>query len=366
MGRTAPLIGVIMLAVMLIAGIVAMMNSIPLSIKTIYRYSARFCGITPRGDVSETPKIKAQVIANSPVPLERILEIRGAMTQVKSIVGKWPFVVIALRPNDLDYYLKKMDASAVTGRLPYPGEPAAVISEPVARNLGLKLGDTLLGPKLADGYSPKVVRVVGIAQTKLWIMVSDYQYVSENHYPPVDNLLVFTRNAADQVKFDHWAYRAFRGARAQVLAYYLVERDSNNMFKILYKILNVVIGMLVLVITFMMAMLINIYQTQRLVEFGLLQAIGYTKKQLLGRVYRETLIVLAGGWSLGVLAAYALLNVVYKFLFEPQAFAIDTMDLRAFSYTIPVPIAILTIASLTVYWRFRKFDPVAVVERRLV
>jgi hypothetical protein len=64
------------------------------------------------------------------------------------------------------------------------------------------------------------------------------------------------------------------------------------MFSILYRILDVVIGTLVLVITFMMGMLMNIYQSQRLVEFGLLQAIGYTKKQLFARVFAETAIVI--------------------------------------------------------------------------
>jgi putative ABC transport system permease protein/lipoprotein-releasing system permease protein len=38
----------------------------------------------------------------------------------------------------------------------------------------------------------------------------------------------------------------------------------------------------------------------------------------------------------------------------------------AISYTIPVPVAILVIAVGTIWLRFRKFDPVAVVERRIV
>jgi len=127
-----------------------------------------------------------------------------------------------------------------------------------------------------------------------------------------------------------------------------------------------VIAVLVLVITIMMGMLINIYQSQRIVEFGLLQAIGYTKRELLQRVMRETLWVLLLGWSIGLLCSYALLHVADALLMYPHAYALNTLDPIALKYTFPVPLSILIVATLTVFLRFRKFDPVGIVERRLV
>jgi len=138
------------------------------------------------------------------------------------------------------------------------------------------------------------------------------------------------------------------------------------MFATLYQILNVVIGTLVLVITTMMGMLMNIYQSQRLVEFGLLQALGYTKKQLLSRVVIETVFVVVFGWLLGLVAAYGLLNVAKRTLMDPKAFALNVLDPVAYAYSIPLPIAILIVAIATVVLRFRKFDPIGVVERRIV
>jgi ABC-type antimicrobial peptide transport system permease subunit len=182
----------------------------------------------------------------------------------------------------------------------------------------------------------------------------------------VDNIMVFARNLKDQNTLDHWAVKTFKGDRAIVFAYYVLEKQTDENFKTLYAILDVVIGVLVLVITIMMGMLINIYQSQRLVEFGLLQAIGYTKKQLLKRVLRETTWVLLLGWTVGLACAYGLLEIVNKILMYPHAYALDTLDPIAIRYTIPVPISILLVATLTVWLRFRKFDPVGVVERRLV
>ena len=364
-GRTVPLTLVIMMAVLLIAGIVSMIDSIPLSIRTIYRYSERSLGVSPRGDPALTSQIRKVIEEGSPVPIERIVVCRAAGGQVESIVGKWPFIVLGLKPDDLQYMLKEMDTTRLEGRVPKVGAPEAVISEPVARNRGLKLGSVLLGPDLPENYSPQEVKVVGIAQTEMWLMFADYTYEEANHFPAIDNLLVIARSLAEQEVLDRWAIEKFKGERAQLFAFHRLEEETSDMFQILYRILDVVIGTLVLVITMMMGMLINIYQSQRIVEFGLLQALGYTKRQLLKRTLVETFLVLILGWILGLAAAYGFLNIAKVVLMDPKAFALDTLDPIAYRYTIPIPLAILAVASMTVWLRFRNFDPVTVVERRM-
>lgn len=364
--KTVPLVAVIMLAVMLIAGIVAIMNSIPLSIRTIYSYSREYLGISPRGDDSMIPKFRERIERDAPVAPERIVECRATGATVRSLVGKWPFVMLGLTRPDAEYYLRRMGVQRIEGRLPERGKPEAIVSEPVARNLGLKIGSAVQRPDVQENYSPFPVRVVGIAKTDRWIMIGDIEYQRQNHFPPVGNLIVFARNREEQERLDRWAEKAFKGQRAHVFAYHLLEKDTGEMFSTLYKILNVVIAILVMVITAMMGMLMNIYQSQRLVEFGLLQAIGYSQRQLFRRMRRETLAVIVGGWLLGIACAVALLAAVRAALFAPNAYSLDPLDPIAYLYTVPVPVAVFAAATITVWLRFRKFDPVAVVERRLV
>ncbi|HWA83809.1 MAG TPA: ABC transporter permease [Fimbriimonadaceae bacterium] len=365
-GKTLPLIGVIMLAVMLIAGIVAMIDSITYSIQTIYSYSSNFLAINPRGDPLSTPRFRLEVERNTPVKLERVMVCRGAGTQVNSIVGKWPFVVLGLQQKDFDFWLKRLKVTGIDGRLPRQGRAEAIVSDPVARNLHLKLGSILLKPDSQESYSPSPVKVVGIAHTDQWTMVSDYEFMAQSYFPPIDDLVFFAYNRADQEKLDAWAFKHFKGERVFLWAYREIDRQTHTMFETLFAILNVVIALLVIVITVMMGMLINIYLSQRLVEFGLLQALGYTKRQLFRRVFKESAIVVVTGWVLGVGLGYVLLMVVKRTLMDPNAYAVLLNDPVAFRYTLPVPIAIMLAAWLTVYLRFRNFDPVSVVERRLV
>lgn len=366
LAKTAPLVGVIVLAVLLIAGIVSLINSIPLSIKTIYAYSRHYTGVTPRGNPLATPFLKQTLESESPVELDRLMTVRATSIEVKSIVGGWPFVVLGLTPEDTDYYLQRVDGTLTQGRLPRPDQPEVIISDELARNLNLKLNSIIMQPDDRDNYSPKAVRVVGIAESDNWFALAPIGYLRKNHFPPVDALLAFAKTARDQLTLDKWAEGRFKGESAEVFTYGALERQADTMFNILYQILNVVIATLVVVITLMMGMLINIFLSQRVQEFGLLQALGYTKRALVGRVLIETTTFIVTGWILGVIAAYAMLRVVKAILMDPHSFALDPLDKWAYAYSIPVPVAIFLVALGTLAVTFRRFDPVGVVERRLV
>ena len=365
-GKTIPLTAVIVLAVMLVSGIIAMIDSIPYSIRNVYSYAKEETGITPRGDPSLLPTLVETVKRKSPVPLDKIIICRASSSLVKSIVGKWPFIMLGLTQDDMRYYAARQLTKKIEGRYPNPGAPEALISRPVAKNLNLKIGSTILKPDDIENYAPVPVKVVGIAETERWYMIDSIEFQRDNYFPPIDDALIFAKNSTDQNKLDHWVVDKFKGQRPVIFAYFQIEKSTREMFATLYMILNVVIGALAIVITFMMGMLMNIYQTQRLVEFGLLQAIGYTKKQLLKRVLAESAAVITLGWVLGLICTYGLLNVANVVLMQPKAFFIDVFDRQAYAYTIPIPFCILVVASFTVILRFRKFDPVGVVERRLV
>ena len=364
-GKTGPLAGVIMLAVLLIAGIVTVMNSIPLSIETVYGFSRMLTGVTTRGDAAEIPALEA-LFETSPVPIEKQIRCRNTIFNVKSIVGPWPFVLYGFKSEDVGYVVQKFELGAIEGRLPNAGEPEVALTSQLATNLDLEIGDALLSPDDDRNYSPFPVKVVGIFESSEWMAFTSYGYLAVNHFPPIDVFLLFAENQQMQRKLDSWTEESLRGERAVVFTYPSLQRDTRDTFRTLFKILNVVVGLLVVVIAIMMAMLVNIYLTQRIVEFGLLQAIGITKKQLMARAIKEVSLVVVIGWVLGALLVYTLLSIIKAQLMDPKAYALNPVDPLAYGYTLSVPIVILVAAAITVWYRFKVFDPIAVVERRVV
>jgi putative ABC transport system permease protein/lipoprotein-releasing system permease protein len=107
----------------------------------------------PRHEFSLGPELR-QKLGPLPIPIERVITVRASGAQVRSIVGKWPFVVVGLKREDMEYFLRRIRVKRIDGRLPEPGKPEALITEPVARNLKLGLGGVLLSPEKKDDYSP--------------------------------------------------------------------------------------------------------------------------------------------------------------------------------------------------------------------
>jgi len=361
LSRTLPMVVVIALAVLLVAGIVALVNSVPLSVRSIYGYSKAFAAALPRNDPAYLPEMERE-LEESPVPIERVLRIRVAFFNVRSIVGKLPFVLHGISPEDGAFLRERLDLGQLTGRLPSPGAPEAVITRRLATNLGVNIGDVLLSPADPQNYSPQVVRVVGIHESDLWFAYGDFDYVARNHLPPVDDLIIV---AKDQRAFDRWAVEHFRGSRARILTHEELLRETDDSLRVLLQLLSVVIGLLVVVVTVMIGLFINIYLGQRLTEFGLLQAIGYTRSFLTRRASAEAALLVGLGWVLGVLLSLAVLWAAKVTLMDPKAYYLEPLDRVALAYTLPLPLSVLAASLLTIRLRFRKFDPVVVIERRV-
>jgi len=302
----------------------------------------------------------------SPVPIERKVVCQTATFEIKSLVGPWPFLVYGLKSKDADYVTRKLHLHDLEGRLPRIGEPEAAITLPIARNLQLSMGDILLAPNQEKRYSPKPVRIVGIWRSEEWFAMTSYEYLFHNHFPPLDALLVFAKDENTQRQLDVWAEKSLLGKHARAFTYIQLEKETRQTFATLFGILNLVIGMLVVVVTLMMSMLIQIFLSQRSTEFGLLQAIGFTKKQLMRRVLAESLWITVVGWISGAVFALFVFLVVKGEYFEPRGYYLDPFDVPAFLYTLPIPLAIFLAGFVTVWNWFRRFDPISIIERRVL
>lgn len=340
------------------------MNSIPLSIRKIYGHGRYFTGATSRGDMRFFSELSAH-FEKSPVPIERKVVCQTTTFEINSLVGPWPFLIYGLKAKDVDYVTKKVGLYALEGRLPRPGNPEAAITLPIARNLRLSIGDVLLAPNKEKHYSPQPVRVVGIWNSEEWFAITSYEYLFHHHFPPLDALLVFAKDEKMQRQLDAWAEKSLLGKHARAYTYLQLEQETKHAFATLFAILNLVIGMLVVVVTLMMSMLMQIFLSQRSTEFGLLQAIGFTKRQLMRRVLGESLWITIVSWTSGAVFALLLFFIVKSVYFEPRGYYLNPFDVLAFLYTLPIPMAIFLASFVTIWNWFRRFDPISIIERRI-
>ena len=353
---------VITVAVALVASVVTLVASIDLTVMTMYGYNRYFTVVTPRNALEVSEEVDA-AIQREPLT-SRVYTGKPAFTFVKTIFGKMPFVVFGVEPEARDELIRRCGLRLASGRLPEENKPEVALSAEIARNRRLKLGDVVLKPELEDSYAIVPVKLVGTFEGPVWLAISTRSFI-QGHFPvSPGGRLVLAASADQQGALDRALERNIDKARGRVWTYHGLVRETRDALSSLYLIMNVVIGIIVFSIAFLLGMLSSIYFTQRLPEFATLAAIGYQRSGLLGRVLGEISLLCVMGWVLGSALCFLVLTVIEAWVMHPRGLLLDPLDLSAYRYTLPLPVAIIGFSLVAIWNRLRTLDPVSIIERR--
>lgn len=361
-GKTLPIAFVITVAVALVASVVTLVDSIDLTILTMYGYQRRLTIVTPRNALEVSPDI-IRGIRKQPLVADVYGE-RPAFTMIKTIFGKMPFVIFGLEPAAQRQILSCCGLRLKTGRLPADGKPEVALSAEIARNQHLNLGDVVLKPDSVDSYSVVPVKLVGTLEGPVWFACTSESFIRDNFPVAPRGHVIVADSPARQRDLDRALDSSVDKARARVWTYAELVKETTDSLSSLYFIMRIIIGIIVFAIAFLTGMLANIYFTQRLPEFATLAAIGYQRRELLLRVFGETALFCLIGWALGSVLTVGLLLAIKGWLMTPRGLLLDAFDLAAYRYTIPLPLAITAFAVGAVWQRLRTLDPVSIIERR--
>ncbi len=371
--KVLPMGGVIVLSVFLICAIATIANSIGLTVRTIYRYTEFFTYVVPqRTTLVVADDQRAKVKADPRV--DRAIEGSIFFINIKTVIGRLPFVVLGVAESDRDYLAGRMGSTLLPGgRWPAEGMPECVLSEPIAENKHLKVGDIVASPTDEGGIAgaPMPVKLVGILKGPVWVAFCDKSFC-DSTFLATPRCILYTGKSPQDLDAINRAMMPLKNKRAgkldpskvNVLSRENLLAEVEDSLSTMYLILEVVSFTVIFVIALMSGMLSNIYFTQRVPEFGVLAALGYGRWQLIRRILAETTLLTVIGWILGALMSFALLTYLKDAVFRTRGLFIDPLDWFAMQHTIPIPIAITLFSVATVTVRLLRLDPVSIIERR--
>ena len=354
-----------MLSVFLVAAVVTIVNSIDLTVLTIYNYTRTFTPVIPRGGHLQVDAKVQQTIQNYP-GADRIIDNSAFFFNVNTVFGRVPFVCFGVSNEDRDYIIQRSGDRLSQGRMPDPGAAEAIVSEGIVRNRKLKVGDLIAGPTDSGSLVgvPVPVRLVGVLKGPTWLALTSKEFTDQNLPLVPHSLLICTKDIKDQVRFGDYLYAKLDRIKVQVFSFNALVHELRSTLSSMYVIMDLVIGTVVFVVTLMAGMLSNIYFTQRISEFAVLSAIGLRRSTLVWHAVSETAIITFIGWIIGVLVNWSLLSFLRGRVFEPRGMLINPGDFLAYAYTLPIPVFITLFAVATVSYRLAKLDPVSIIERR--
>jgi ABC-type lipoprotein release transport system permease subunit len=272
---------------------------------------------------------------------------------------------------DLPILLELFDVHVQKGRLPQPHSNELVLSAAIAANRDLHVGDVIGGkpnsddPLVYDDLPTEMVVVGILSPDRPWIGFASYEYLHSHELTSSRNprLLVIPHEGQKQA-LDNWLKESIDSTQTRITLYDVQLRDYEEMTMSVVITFTLLECMIAAVAAIALATLNHIFFTQRREEFGILNAMGRSRRWLVLRTLKETGSVVGLAWVTGAVLCGAGLLGMQNLVYAPRGLTLDFFNLAPWLLTTPVPLAVALASVGTIAWMLSRLDPVAVIERR--
>ena len=301
-------------------------------------------------------------------------EVVRRTTRTQGIFGSEGRPIYFLSDEDRQAFADRYGWRLIEGRLPRTGTNEVALTENILQNRGLKIGDRIGQAADEKDYLDGEWLIVGsLAGDKVTGGIGDRAYIREHfltdpdlppevaNRPHVLTLLPVEGREAELEAFLDSLPKDEVDSFHRTKAKQRLDDELANVNVIIW-VLN---AMSIVVLALALGLLNVIFFMQRANEFGLLAALGYTKRFLTMRTFLEAAVTVAAGWALGILISQAIYTVLNTVLFTPKGLAALTiMTPRVLLFTVPVPVTVTVFSVAIVLWQLWRMDPIAIIERR--
>ncbi len=350
---------------------VAILDSTTLMIPEI-GYLKHVSQVFPNGAPSFEPGVTSRIQSHSDV--ERMIPESGLWIRQPAVANPFHASLLGIPWDDLEYLIGRCGMRLKEGRLLQPNTNEIVLSEEVARALGLQLGDPISQEIDPEAYSDILTPMVlvGILEKdpaaepgpNAHIGFVSYEYLGshELYEQRMNNMLVVAGEGRRQA-VNQFLETEIASPRTVVNSY---EREHSLYVQDRQGLLFA-FGFINCVVAIGAAIIVGIANqiaiTQRLPELGMLNALGYHKKRLIRRLALETAAVSGLSWIVGLVLAFVVLIWMKNGIYYDRGMELDLLNLTPLWFVVPIPLTVVVLSTIGMVRVFAKFDAVAIVER---
>jgi ABC-type lipoprotein release transport system permease subunit len=281
--------------------------------------------------------------------------------------GMSGFDLFALMEQDVPYVLEKSGVTLKEGRLPQPRTNQIALSEQIAVNLGLQVGDVIHNSVDPDTYAEilEPLEVVGILEGDVRLGILSYEYLDshELYRDSMDRGLLVVPRKGRQAAVESFLQQETEDRQTYVWTFQMLNKYVNGQYRDTFPIAFLVAAATATALTLVVGAVNRLAFARRLSEFGILQAYGHGKAWLMRRLTMETSVLAFAGCLAGIGLSWLILYVLQMTLFAPRGYDLDVISLAPMMLVAPIPLAVVGFTLFSAQRAFSRLDAVAVVER---
>jgi ABC-type lipoprotein release transport system permease subunit len=338
-----------------------------------FRYVSQ---VSPMRSRAVAPTTVGQIRANPAVA--RIIQVR----ELPMIVSVPPGAQIAafvygVSEEDMLYIVDLLGMQLKEGHLPRARSNEIVISESLAANRDLGIGDAVgRGVNELDRLIPTELVVAGILRLRseqalpsgrdsMLLGFASYEYLESHELYASETVSLFViPREGREAELDTWLEEDAEAMGTTVWTYAIASRVLKRASRGLFLMIAVVESIVAIVAAIALAALNTIFFGQRKDEFGVLHALGKGRPWLILRTVKETAAVVGLAWLIGAAVCVAGLLLAQANIYTPKGLTIDFLSPVPWLFTLPIPLAVVAASAGTIGWMLKRLDPVSVIEGR--
>ncbi|PJA38733.1 hypothetical protein CO180_02750 [candidate division WWE3 bacterium CG_4_9_14_3_um_filter_41_6] len=361
-----PVIGILILSVLGMMAPPAILNTVQQDVLRGFNFYEKYIVVFINEAESEgltKSQLEDKLINLGSV--EHIIETQVRTTQRYTLSGDIDTPVFFLKEKDYPTFFGHVGLKLNEGTMPEENSNEVVFTTQMAKNKQLFVGEVF--GQAVDEYdtiSGEFVLSGTVDTDSDSFGLGSYGFVNQKQ-----SITTWYLVAPQDGKYQEILKDVERLKKEHPFLYFETEPSLRNRMDNGFKSLNLVFmlvsSIIVIVIAMSVALLKIIFFMQRANEFGLLTAIGYSKKFILKKTILEVFVIIIVGWVLGVFITWGLFAWLNATLYVPKAFIpLDLFQFDVLKYSLPIPLAVSIFSIATVFWQLSTLDPVSIIERR--
>jgi len=338
-----------------------------------FRYVSQ---VSPMGSRTLDPTTVGQIKANPAVA--HVAQVR----ELPMIVSVPPGAQIAalvygISEEDMPYLVDLFGMQLREGRLPRARSNEIVISESLAANRDLGVGDAV-GRAIdeLDRLIPTELIVAGILRPRseqalpsgrgdMLLGFASYEYLESHELYASETVSLFViPHEGHKTELDTWLEENVEAMGTTVWTYAMASRVFERASWGLFLTIALVESIVAVVAAIALAAMNTIFFGQRKDEFGVLYALGKGRLWLILRAFKETASVVGLAWLIGAVVCVIGLILAQANVYAPKGLSLDFFSPAPWLFTLPIPLAVVAASAGTIAWALSRLDPVSIIERR--
>lgn len=321
--------------------------------------------------LSDDVFLSEDVIAkvNSIAEVDRAYGASGQSLMLDVLIGNTTSpVLIPCNPEDIPEIMERIGLVVVEGRLPGGDDTEIILHDRLLKNKGLQVGD-YTGSDVEDHEMLRgKYKIVGSLAGDAIISFANKNCAQEPYkeagmvFERPSTLLLFPKAGAMAEMNDKLA--EFSEKEAIVVSHAIVEQSFNEELRSMNILLFIIIFVVVFIVAISVSALMYIVYLNRSEEFGILYAMGYKERFINKLIIKELAVLSVVCWAGGYVLSWLLLGLVTKIFLAPKGQALYFFTTMGLVNTFTIPLLVLICTTFPILRRLKKWDAIAVIERR--